>query len=338
MLIWKTQEAPSADFRSAWDAVLRSCMHAHFALERRWLEWEAGHGRHAIAAVEADGPEPIIVAARQVHGVLISGWPWRWQAGRASGADATLGGLSLADARRASRMLTEAGGGARVRMYVPIPAGRSRRTARAGTTTLLPLTADLKARPPSGNKRREARKAAAAGWVVEAATTADEFRGYAELQLANERRRRGRAAALPDDPAPGESWREWEHPWMWLLVAKRDGVIGAGSGFGRSAGGMVDYRANASTTEARDAGANALLAVEAARLAGQAGHRFMNWGGATTFKRSLGGDTLPTWEWLGGGGAWALPNAIESLWKAARSEAAAGVKALRRRGGASRKG
>ena len=45
---------------------------------------------------------------------------------------------------------------------------------------------------------------------------------------------------------------------------------------------------------------------------------------------SLGGETLQTWEWLGGGVAWAVPNTLETLIKHARSEAAAGVKALRR--------
>lgn len=333
MRIWTTQEMPSPGFAPAWDAVLRASAHAHFALERAWLEWEAAHGRHALAVVDADADEPMIVAARRERGGLVSGWPWRWQVAVAGAADATLEGLTPAHAERARRMLDEAGHRTRVRMYLPLAPGKSGRAPRAGTTTLLPLAGQAKAKPTSGNKRREARKAAAAGWSVEAATTSAEFRGFAELQRENESRRgRTRAAALPGEPPPGESWREWEHPWMWLLLAKRDGVIGAGSGFGRSPGGIVDYRANASTLEARDAGANALIAIEAVRLAAEAGHRFLNWGGATTFKRSLGGETLPTWEWLGGGATWAVPNSIESLLKQARSEAAAGVRALRGRG------
>lgn len=331
MLIWKTQEAPPPGFERAWDSVLRGCAHAHFALDRAWLAWEAAHGRHGLAVVDADGPEPMIVAARHEHGALISGWPWRWQVGRSGGADATLEGLTRDDARRARQLLADGSPGARVRMFLPIAPDLSRGATRAGSTTLLELSEGAATKAASGNKRREARKAAAAGWVVEAATQPADFRRFAELQREGERRRgRTPGMALPSQPARGESWREWEHPWMWLLVARRDGEIGAGSGFGRARGGMVDYRANASTEEARAAGANALLAMEAVRLAAEAGCRYMNWGGATTFKRSLGGETLQTWEWLGGGVAWAVPNTLETLIKHARSEAAAGVKALRR--------
>lgn len=332
MRIWRTQEPISETFAAAWESVVRPCTHSHFAMERAYLEWEAAHGRHAIAILD-EADVPMAIVARDEGGTLISGWPWRWQVGLAGGADATIAGVSPADAERAERLLLEAGGGARLRLHLPVEP-TSHAGSRAGATILHPLIETAEPfKKLSGNKRREARKAGEAGWTVEIASSHAEFRRFAGIQRETESRREGEdASSLPSDPAPGESWREWEHPWMWLLVAKRDGEIHAGSGFGRSPGGMLDYRTNASTLEAKNAGVNVLLAVEAMRLGREAGHTYMNWGGTTTFKRTLGGATLDTWQWLGGGGAWTVPNRIESLWKKARSGAAARVKEMQKKG------
>jgi hypothetical protein len=115
---------------------------------------------------------------------------------------------------------------------------------------------------------------------------------------------------------------------MWLLLAVRDGKIEAGSGFGVYPGGMIDYRANASSLEGKKGRANVLLAWEAIRLGRERGYRWMNWGGATMFKQELGGTRLRIVCRLGGGPLWALPNAVET--GAARLRARMGT--LLRRG------
>jgi hypothetical protein len=185
-----------------------------------------------------------------------------------------------------------------------------------------------------GDKRRTIAKARKAGWIVREAREADTFRAFAALQQAAERRRGGNVEALPEAPAPGESWREWELPWMGLLVAERDGALEAGSGFGWVPGGMLDYRANASSERGRREGANVLLAFEAMRLGRDRGLRWINWGGATLFKRDFGGTLVPVTCRLGGGAAWAIPNRVQTSLRRARPRAAALLKRLRRRGSA----
>jgi hypothetical protein len=143
------------------------------------------------------------------------------------------------------------------------------------------------------------------------------------------------------DPVPetvaesGVSWREWELPWMRLFVAMRDGRVGAGSGFGFLEGAAFDYRANASDVAARASGVNVALAWEALRSARAAGFRTLNWGGATEFKKNLGGERVPMWCRLGGGPVWALPNRMTLSWHRVRPQLAALWKSLGKRGAAS---
>jgi hypothetical protein len=304
-------------------------------MELDYLEWEAGHGRHALALMDGEHDETLLAVARIDGSTIVSGWPWRWQVARVGGADAGVPGITSEDAARFERLLVEASEGARVRVHLPFIPDFRHTGLKVGQTILLPLgdTDDESVKKVTGNKRREARKALKAGWSVEVADGPGAYRRFAELQRETEARR-GTApgAPLPENPDPGESWREWEHPWQWLLVARKDGDIGAGSGFGRSEGGMLDYRANASTPDALAEGANALLAMEAIERGREAGYTFINWGGSTTFKRSLGGARIDTWELLTGMELWGLPNRLESLWRQTRSDAAARIKKLGERG------
>jgi len=91
----------------------------------------------------------------------------------------------------------------------------------------------------------------------------------------------------PDDnePGQGEGFAVAESS-----LAGREGAIEAGSGFGRYAGGMIDYRANGSSVEAKRLGANGLLAFEALCRARDLGHRWMNWRGVTICQ--LGGERV----------------------------------------------
>jgi hypothetical protein len=132
-------------------------------------------------------------------------------------------------------------------------------------------------------------------------------------------------------PEPGEVWREWELPWMWLLVAKQGGVVRAGSGFGLWPGGSLDYRTNASDAEGMKGGANILLAWEAMRRGRDAGHRWVNWGGATRFKLDLGGECLTVHSWLGGGPLWQVPNRLEVAWEGLQERGANWLRARRRK-------
>ena len=113
---------------------------------------------------------------------------------------------------------------------------------------------------------------------------------------------------------------------MWLLLARKAGYIEAGSGFGCFGSGVVDYRANASTPEAKNAGANALLAWEAMRRGRLAGYRQMNWGGSNTFKREMGGDYIPMVCYPEGNPLWSVPDTLEVQWHHARDGLARRVK------------
>lgn len=111
--------------------------------------------------------------------------------------------------------------------------------------------------------------------------------------------------------------------------AVRDGAVGAGSGHGLTSGGTVEYRANGSSSEARRAGANALPAFEAPRRGRDRGCRRMSRGGVTEFEREPGGERIEVSCRLGGGAAWALPNAATVGWWRARRRLPAIARALR---------
>lgn len=149
----------------------------------------------------------------------------------------------------------------------------------------------------------------------------ESFESFHRIQLeARARRPRGERARF----GPEEHWREWDLPWMWLLVARKHGVIHCGVGDGVIPGGYVDGRTAASTPDARADGASALLGFEEARRARDRGHRWLNHGGDTFWKREVSGrlgERFPLWCWLSGG-RWTLPNTAETTWMSFRPLAA----------------
>lgn len=161
------------------------------------------------------------------------------------------------------------------------------------------------------------------------ASTHEEMAAFHRLQGETERRRGNAGEETPVSPAPGESWREWELPWMWLLVAVRDGVVEAGSGFGMRPHGALDYRTNASTLEAKRSGANVLLAIEALRRGRDRGCHWMNWGGVTEFKREMGGERVEVTCRLGGGAMWSVNNHVTALVRGAQPKLAAWWRSVR---------
>lgn len=331
MKVWSTRDPVPPEFASAWNHHLARAPHAHYAMRVDHLEWEARHGRHARAVIVDDPPGLIVM--REGRGGWTSGWPWRPQIVIADPAGRGPEGMTPDEQRGLLNELARQAGGARLRCYVLQPIQGLQGYACAATY-LSPIDADedaLHARL-DGNRKRAIKKALKEGYEVQEATTFEQFREFAELQRLAEARRGVDPAPLPERVEEfGESWREWELPWMRLLVAVKDGKVTAGSGFGFAPGGTVDYRANASTPEARKAGANLLLAWEAIRRARQAQERWINWGGSTEFKRHLGGVRVPVWCGLAGGPVWAVPNTMAVSWQRVRPQLAGMWRFVRRR-------
>jgi hypothetical protein len=184
------------------------------------------------------------------------------------------------------------------------------------------------------SKRRMVRRAADRGYEVFEARDPATFEAFHRVQ--SEARARRSVAERLKTPPGREHWREWELPWMWLLVARRDGVLHSGVGDSLIPGGYVDGRTAAATEQGRREGASALLGFEEARRARDRGHRWLNHGGDTFWKREMAGrfgERYPLWCWLSGD-RWALPNTAETTWMSFRPLAARWLK--RWRGGPGR--
>jgi hypothetical protein len=337
--VWSTRDPLPAAFERAWETRLTRAPYAHYAMRLDWLHWEAGLGRHALAVL-VDGIAGALVL-RSVPGGWESGWPWRWQA--VVEDDDTATGLTPAQCAAflvASRSVSD---GARVRFHGPgtppvgvagWPRGITVHQSLAGTEDELYRCLD-------DAKRRNIKRARRDGFSVVVADRPEQFRAFKRLQTETEERRRtdgdgaGEAmvAGPVSEPSPGHDWREWELPWQRLLVAERDGVVEAGSGFGFHPGGTLDYRTNASSAAGKKSGANILLGWEAIRSGRELGFRRINWGGATRFKRELGGAPVDVWCALEGGPWWAIPNAVSASIGRARPGLAAWWRSLHKTGG-----
>ena len=337
---WDTRRALDPGFERDWRAALARCPNANFTLDPRLLAWEARHGRHALAVRLEDGGRSAALVLRIEGAGLASGWPWRWQAVIEDPARSAAAGLTAEECAWLFERARAIAGSRRLSFFLPVAVPARAGGFPAGATLLRSLQEDDEGflRHIDVNKRRAVKRALREGWEVRPAAGTGELRTFAGILREMELARGKRVPELPADaPEPGEGWREWELPWMWVLVAVRDGVIGAGSGYGFTPGGTVEYRANGSSAEARKAGANALLAWEALRRGRDHGCRWMNWGGVTEFKRELGGERIEVTCRLGGGAAWALPNATAVAWRHTRRRLPAIARALlpRRKGGGS---
>lgn len=328
--VWDTRETPPAGFEAAWNARLARSGHSNYSMDIAHLRWEAAHGRHALAAlVEADGRRAAL-QLRDTREGLVCGWPWRWQVALERADDAPLV-FAADDAAWVYEQANALAKRRRLMLYLPLAPRRGVPGFVAGATLIKDLSPpeDALLKTIDSNKRRSVKQAVKAGYTIVDATTPEQFMAFARLQVETESRRGLKTAPVPERPAAGEAWREWEHPWMWLLVAEREGVVEAGSGFGIAPAGMIDYRTNASTLEALKAGANVALAWEAMRRGRERGMRWMNWGGVTTFKKTMGGERCAMHLWLGGGGRWMVQNRLTAAARDLRAKVAAMVKARR---------
>jgi hypothetical protein len=330
---WRTGDPLDSGFARDWEEAMARAPWAHFALRLDWLRWNHDHGQPGVAVL-VEGPGPTgLVAARFERGVWRSGLPWRWQAAVASADREPPALLTRDEAARLFRALERATGGRRVRAFLPVDPPPGVAGFRAGKTLLHRIDVDDAAllAVMDKTKRAAVRKSARDGFTVEEGTSHEQFRGFAEVQRETDRRH-GRAPldGRDDVPPAGERWREWELPWMWLLVARRAGAIGSGFGFALGAGHVLESRAAGSTAEALRAGAFVLLSYEAARRARARGYRWLNWGGDTFFKRDVSGRLgrrVDMHCWLGGGAPWSLTNHAEAAMQRSRL----GLAALARR-------
>ena len=332
---WDSRQSPDPAFVATWMARLARSPHANFEMRPDFLALDAQHGRSAIAVLVED--PPALMVLRRVRGGWACGWPWRLHMTVES---APPGPPAFSDAQRRSLLaaLGAVTDGALTRCYLPEALDDGAPAFEAGTTFMhgLERSEDALFGTFDATRRRMVRKAGNEGFEVVEAHTLEQFRGFALLQAETERRRGRTPAPVPEHVADsGQSWREWELPWMQLLVAMRDGQVVAGSGFGFSPGSTVDYRTNASQLEVRRYGVNIALAWEALRRSRTAGARWLNWGGSTEFKRTLGGTSMTIWCRLGGGPVWALPNRMTASWHRTRPRLAELWKSLQRRAGSS---
>jgi hypothetical protein len=307
---WDTRTALPADFASAWGDCLERSRHAHFALDLSVLAWEATSGRHARAVLVRRSDRFGLLVLRRSGTGWVSGWPWRWQALVGGENHEAPLGLSAVDARWILSAGSRVASPAPLTVYLPHrpPAGVP--GWLAGGTVLQSLRCsdeDLVA-AMEPNKRRLLRRARSEDVHVATARSAEDFRSFHQLQQEVRARRGLRYEATPDAiEAAGTGWREWELPWMWLLIGYRRGDVISGLGSSTRSGGMLEGRTSASTPDARRTGATVLLGFEEARSGRDLGHHWLNHGGDTPFKREISGRLglrARTFGWMGGGSTW----------------------------------
>jgi hypothetical protein len=317
--VWSTRKPRDEAFARVWDERLARTTHAHYAMRLDYLAWEAHRGHHAAAILIDDAGRGAAMVLREEAGSWVSGWPWRWQA-VVEGPDRPASGLRPEECAWLFAHAEQFAAARRLRCFLPAPPAPGSPGFVVAVTRLRDVTPsdDALLRGMDVNKRRGWKRAKSEGYEVIEATTPEQFRAFAALQVETESRRGEVSPPIVDDPPAGEAWREWELPWMRLLVAVRAGKVEAGSGFGWQPGGILDYRANASSVEGKRLGANVLLAIEGIRWARDRGLRWVNWGGDTMFKRELGGDPVEVACHLGGGAAWAVPNLVAASLQRAR--------------------
>lgn len=340
---WLTTEPADPGFDRAWDEVLSRLPYGHFGFRLEVLRWLQGQGSPSIAVlVEEPGWSGAIVARREGDG-WVSGQPWRWQAAVTAGKRDPGQHLTRDEAVVLFDHLQRFTGGRRVRAHLPLEPPPAVPSYPSGRTLIQRIDVDDEGllRAMDKTKRSMIRRAEREGYRVVEAREHAQFRGFAAVQRQTDRRHGRTPLDRPEDePGFGERWREWELPWMWLLVAEREGEVGSGFGLALGPGAIVESRAAASTETALRSGAFMLLAFEAARRARDRGFRWLNWGGDTFFKRDLSrglASHVRLHCWLGGGPPWRIANRGEALMHAARRQAGSLLHALRPKAGRERR-
>ncbi len=328
MRVWDTRQPLAEDFAAAWHGRLARAPHASFAFDPRVLAWEARHGRHALAALTDEGGLEGALVLRETRGGYVCGWPWRWQAAVADPPAEGPPGLVPEHFAVLHRQACALAGARRLRFHAPCPPPAGVNGFAAGATLLQRVARSdeelLAVMDPT--KRRQVRRAREQGYEVVEARSHELFRGFEALQRETATRH---GQAVPEQaagtPEAGEGWREWELPWMWLLVALSGGRVESGIGLALCPGGILEGRTGASTPAALRSGAFVQLVYESARRGRDLGHRWQNVGGDTFFKRDVLGrsaERVAMSCWLGGGRRWSGVNLGEAWLRRARARAA----------------
>lgn len=336
---WSTRESLDPSFEGAWLARLARSPQANFTFDPAYLAFRARQGRHAVAVLADEGSLRGALVLREESSRLECGWPWRWQAVIEGPERVEPLAFDSAEATWLYRQAQRAAGPMRVSVHLPCAPPKTVPGYRSGSTILYRVDRD-DAELMAGmlpNKRRMVRRAVERGYEVIEADRIEHYRAFAALQRETMARHGQELPPPCESPEPGEAWREWELPWMWLLVAVREGEVASGLGDGLLPGGMVEARTGASTDAARRDGAFALLSFSEAQRARDRGYRLINLGGDTRFKRDAAGRHgvgLTMYRWLGGGHASRIGDYAESMWHRTRGHIAAFARTLgRRRGG-----
>lgn len=316
--VWNTHEPPPAGFAEAWTQRLARAPHHNFAMTLEWIQWEAKHGRHSrVALVDEKGVGGAIVM-REEHGEWHCGWPWRWQCVVDDPARDGAVGMDVREARWLFEHASRLARPKRLRFFAPAAPPEGVPSFMAGGTLLQSLghgDQDI-LMAMDATKRRTTRRAREQGCEVVEANTPELWRGFAEVQVETKTRHGDAPPAVEAAPGPGEHWREWELPWMWLIVAVREGRVVSGFGLGLAPGGMLEGRTSATNEVGRKIGAFPLLVYEASLRARDRGYRWHNNGGDTFFKRDMLGkfaERVDIHCWLGGGARWVVANQGEAL-------------------------
>lgn len=329
--VWDTSVPLPEDFAGRWSLRVARAPHANFSLDLACVQWDAARGRHSRVALVDDPRGPAALVLRAVDGEWHCGWPWRWQAVIEDPERRGPVGMTEEEARVLFRYACALAGWRRLRFFVPHPAPQGVPSYVANGTLIQSLehTDEELLAAMNESKRRAIRRARDSAVTVVEADSLALFRAYGEIGLETKLRHGAAPPPLLARPGPGEDWREWELPWMSLLVALRGSRVVSGFGMGLFPGGMLEGRTSATNAEGRKIGAFPLVLHEAARRMRDRGYRWHNNGGDTFFKRDMvGALATPVMIhcWLGGRGWW-LPNAGES----ARRRVAPRLGRLRRR-------
>lgn len=292
-----------------------------------YLAHRATQGEASRAVlVDAADRRAAFVLREEADGVAC-GLPWRWQLVFEDADPRRPEGMTAEAAEWAFEHAQKFAGDRRLRFFAPCLEADGR-AYLAGRTVLVGVAHASEAQlftalDPS--RRRLARRSERQGHVVVEADTLAMRRDFEAMLVENVERREGRSHVdAPGTAILEATAREWERPWHWLLVGTKGGVVVAGLGSGRCPGGMVDLRASGSTPEARRVGVNSQVWWETVRRARQAGHSWVNLGGATPYKREFGGEVVCVHARLGGGVRWAVPNTLEVLRRRGEQLALAG--------------
>lgn len=332
---WSTRSPLDTGFCARWsDAVGRAPL-ANFSMLLDCVRFEAQSGRHSLLVLAEQEQRLMAIVLRESAGELHSGWPWRWQAVFCDTASPDELSPSPCEAALLFRAAQAASEGVRLRVHLPVDPGARTPGFRTGATIIqrLDVSDEDLVEGMDPNKRRLLRRAIREGLSARAADQGADYRAYAALDREATCLRGGTPTAEVTNPAPGEDWREWEHPWMRLFVAEREGRAEGFLGDAFAPGAIVDGRAAVSTPEGRKSGVMALLCHHEARTFRNEGHRWFNHGGDTTFKREVSGELgrrLVMFSWLGGGRRHELANRASALYHRSRPTLAGWVRAANR--------